>query len=206
VLLLGLGLTEVAIASPAGAATASGCSGFATSAKPNGGALDEVSAPGDGGTEADPFTVDPEGPVSWEGSSEGVIKNGTWKVSTSFFSPSGSFDNDDGKSTSEGTKKISDYVLPFLVLPGLYEVDVNVTGEGGTCTGHGFIEVESGAAAGFWTAIALLLLLLAIILLMLGRPELADEFFDAAARPTNPDAQGRVADELSPFGDEGGAP
>jgi hypothetical protein len=193
------------VCGPAGAATASGCSGFATSSTPSGGALDEVSAPGGGGTESDPFTVDPDGAVRWEGSSDSVIKNGTWKVTTSFFSPSGSFDNDDGKTTSEGSKKITDYVPGFLVLPGIYEVDVNVSGEGGTCTGHGFVEIESGAAAGFWTAVALLLLLLAIVMLMLGRPELADALFDAAARPTGPGADDLATDMMLGDGPGGDA-
>ena len=51
-------------------ADASGCQGSATSFTTSGGEIQSVTAPGPGATQDDPFQVDFDGPVTWEGSSD----------------------------------------------------------------------------------------------------------------------------------------
>lgn len=171
---------------PAHAASANGCSGQANSTTDGGSHLDAVAAPGFGGTEKNPFTIQPDGPVTWNGSTTGVITNGTWTVTSSLFTTSGSFDNDDQDQESDGTKKLTDYVPAAAVMPGIYEVDVEVTGDGGTCTVAGFIDIDMSPFESAWTFAALLFLLLAVMMFILGRPDMAEYFADMATRPGSP--------------------
>ncbi len=176
----------LAAAGPAGAASASGCSGEASSVSSGGEPLDQVSAPGGGGTRSDPFTVEPDGPVSWDGQSDTVITDGRWEVTSSLFSTSGTFDNDDEDQSSEGTKKMTDYVPALLVLPGTYEVDVSVTGEGGSCAVTGFIEVDASPLASAWVIASLVLLPLSLLMLITGRPEALGALAAPADTPPSP--------------------
>lgn len=159
-------------ADPAAAASARGCSGSASSVDDKGIPIDDVSAPGAGGTSSDPFVVDPDGPVSWDGRTDRPITNGSWKVKASFLNASGKFTNDDKSMTSTGSKKITDYVPAFLVPPGIYKVDVSVVGKGGTCIGSGYVKIDQNPIQTVWFGVAMLLIILAFILLLTGRPEL----------------------------------
>ena len=154
----------IPIGTAAMAANATGCAGSATSYAANGDVVDNVRAPGPGGTEAQPFVVDPEGSVAWEGGTTTVITNGTWSVSL-FGAPfrSGSFTNDEGKRKASGVQEMS--TLPSIVqffLMGDMKVPVSgtVTGDGGSCTVDGYI-TGIGAATGspmFWMGAGVLLL------------------------------------------------
>ena len=108
---------------PVGAALgadATGCSGSATSFDSTGAPLDQVSAPGQGGTFDDPFVVDLEGTVAWEGSTEVVFQNGGWSVTASGV-PIASGDigaNEDAVTTKSGTYNAADAAGDHPLLPG----------------------------------------------------------------------------------------
>ena len=57
-----------------------GCQGVAESLDEDLGQLDAVVAPGEGGTKGDPFLVDYDGTVTYEGSSPAVFHDHSWNV------------------------------------------------------------------------------------------------------------------------------
>lgn len=144
------------IAGSAVGADASGCQGSATSFTSTGAEIQSVTAPGPGATQQDPFTVDFDGPVTWEGSTDQVIANGSWTVAAMPFSFSGDVTNSSGTKTSDGEIAPSGY-LPFAI-PGLVLVTVDLTGEGGaSCSVSGWIQFSGNplqSPAG-WVAISL---------------------------------------------------
>jgi hypothetical protein len=140
----------VPVAATALAADATGCSGSAVSFNANGDIVDEVAAPGPGGTQAEPFVVDPAGSVAWKGSTDTVITDGTWRVTVGGFPfRSGDFANDDGVRKAAGIQEMSALPGPVqaLLTDGMkVPVAGSVTGSGGSCTAEGYI---TGTAA--WT-------------------------------------------------------
>lgn len=175
---LALCALAAAFAAPASAAEATGCSGAAVSSgtasatgEPppgmpfigheglpsiSGQVLDAVSAPGPGGTEPDPFTIDLTGDVAWRGETTSVISPGTWSVSVGGVPMSGSFTNSDHKRSAEGTYELGD--LPPAVksvLQGKPKVLVtgDVTGSGGTCQFSLWVQLNGSVLASpvFWT-------------------------------------------------------
>lgn len=148
-------LLAVLGASAAMGADATGCSGSATSYAADGTKIQSVRAPGAGATEQDPFQVSFDGTVSWRGSTDGAIRNGTWTVSAQPFSFAGAFANKSGKTSAAGTVSPSDY-LPFAI-PGLVHLTVDVTGQGGSCSVSGWIKFTGNpltSPAG-WVALAM---------------------------------------------------
>jgi hypothetical protein len=135
---------------------ASGCQGSATSFTASGEEIQSVTAPGPGATQEDPFTVDFDGLVKWEGSSDAVIANGSWTVTATPFTFSGDVTNSSGKKKADGTITPSDY-LPFAI-PGLVLVTVDLSGEGGTsCSVSGWIQFSGNplSSPAGWVAIGL---------------------------------------------------
>jgi hypothetical protein len=129
------------LTAPAGAADLEGCQGTAASFDAAGGQIDTLQAPGLGGTQDDPFIVDWDGTVPWEGSSDSVIKNHSWTLSI-FLIPikSDGDPNDAGDTISEGTEKVSDD-LPFR-FAGLYYVSGSISGDGGaSCSGSSWVKL-----------------------------------------------------------------
>ncbi len=125
------------------AADATGCSGSADSLAADGSVLSSASAPGAGGTQDDPLVVDPDGTVAWEGSTDSVITDGTWSV-TVMGVPflSGSFDNSDGSTSADGVVDVATapaQVKWVLATSALIPVSGEMSGQGGTCSGSGFI-------------------------------------------------------------------
>ena len=97
--------------------------------------------PGPGATKADPFRVDYDGTVTWSGSTDAPIRNGTWKVRAWPFTISGSMTNASGLITKSGTDKVSDRLS--VKVPGLILVKVRLAGSGGTvCTASGWAKLE----------------------------------------------------------------
>ena len=129
----------------ANSADATGCQGRAASFDSSGDIVDRVQAPGKGGTESDPFNIDPEGSVEWAGSTDSVITTGSWSVSTVGFSRSGDLTNEEGKKAAAGTVDIGGDIwtasVAKVLLSGktVYKVTANVTGDGGSCTGTAYI-------------------------------------------------------------------
>jgi len=107
VALVGTGVATVGVASPAGAAPATGCKGQATSFDARGRALDKATAPGAGGTEDDPFHVDVNGRIQWRGSTTEVLQDGSYTVKASGFTvASGKLKNDKGNRSWSGTEDV----------------------------------------------------------------------------------------------------
>lgn len=131
-------LAAIASASSAEAAEATGCRGQAVSFTAAGVELDRVTAPGPGGTEADPFQVDFDGTIRWSGTSDAVLQNGTWKVSIGGIPLSGEVTNDTGLKEAGGTDSIGSKLpgLAKAILQGKSKILVTgeVTGTGGSCT------------------------------------------------------------------------
>lgn len=157
-------------AAPAGAATATGCSGTAKSYDAHGAVVDSVAFPGPGATQDDPFLVARDGTVSWAGSTASVIQHGSWKVDAWPVTISGSMENASAKTSSSGTEKVKDR-LPISVT-GLIYVKATLSGAGGArCVGGGWVKFTGSPLSTplFWIAAFLLLFgFLGFLMLMLG--------------------------------------
>jgi hypothetical protein len=135
-------------------------------------------------TQQDPFRIDPGGTLSWVGSSAGAIKNHTWEIGIylgGFFVAvaSGGDPNDAGTQTSEGTRSIPELVeqaaasgVPMAdqlsSLRGIYRVGGQIAGEGGSCSGDGYVLIEGsplseplGLGAAIVAAVGLIMTILA---------------------------------------------
>ena len=158
------------VAAPAGAASATGCHGSATSSTGSGARLDQAAAPGAGGTADHPFELEYDGTVKYDATSQDALQGGTWNVKSSVFS----FGSEvGGTNTSQsGTEKISDHI-PFVV-PGLYKVKITASAPGkASCTVEGWIRIiDSPVATPLWFA-GLGLIVVAIPFFVFGRPEAA---------------------------------
>ncbi len=136
-------------ASAALAADATGCSGSVQSLMADGSPLDAASAPGAGGTEDDPLVIDPDGSVTWQGSTDVAITSGSWAVAAGGVPIlSGTIDNADGKTSSSGVVELSTTLAPvqwLLVTSALIPVAGEMTGPEGSCTGSGWITGTGGS-------------------------------------------------------------
>jgi len=130
-------------AGPAVAADATGCSGTAQSLSADGTVIDEASAPGQGGTQSNPFIVDPGGSVRYEGTIDEAITSGEWSVTVMGLPfMSGPIDNPAGDTASAGEVDVSTTAAPVqwvLSTSALVPVSGEMSGEGGSCVGSGFI-------------------------------------------------------------------
>ncbi len=166
------------VAVPSGSANAAeavGCSGEATSFTASGVLLDGATGPGEGGSADRPFVIDMDGKVSWSGSTDAVITNGSWSVNVAGLPvDNGEFTNDDRLQSNSGDFALSE--LPDLVsamLGALGEakipVSATVTGDGGSCTASGYVTGKGSPYASplFYSAIFFLLIGLLLLLWML---------------------------------------
>ena len=133
----------IAFPTAASAAEADGCSGSFTSTDATGATLDTASAPGTGGTQADPFQIDPAGTVQWGGSTAAVIKDATWSVTIAGLPfRSGEFANDNDETTRDGVESLAELPGPATwALQGAMVIPVTgtITGTGGSCEASGFV-------------------------------------------------------------------
>lgn len=136
------------VAAPAGAsvdkagADLTGCKGSATSKDKGGGTTDTLTAPGPPGSSKDnPFHVDFDGTISYDGSSNAVITDHHWEVRV-FGAPvkSGGSKNSSKETASSDTVKVKDYLR--IKSPGLYYVSGELKGTGGSCTGNVWVKVD----------------------------------------------------------------
>ncbi len=130
-------------ATTAVAAEAEGCTGQVVTFSADGTELDRALGPGEGGTLSDPLVVDAEGVAEWGGSTNAVITDAQWSVTIMGLPfKSGSTDNSEGLSESQGSIEMSSMPAPAkLLLKGDVKIPVSGTfsGEAGTCTGSGYI-------------------------------------------------------------------
>ena len=127
---------------PAGAVDLDGgCEGAAVSSDEDGGVLDEVTAPGEGGTKSDPFLVDVDGVVAYEGSTPSVFRDHSWEVKVMGIPvKDGGSENADEETTTDDEVQVDDY-LPFDA-PGLYRVSGSIDpAEGEGCSGSAWVKV-----------------------------------------------------------------
>jgi hypothetical protein len=139
----------LAFASPSAAATAAarapgvvlnGCSGNGTSSTSKGALLQSASAPNPPTSQSRPLLVDPKGTVAYNGRSNAVIRNHTWRVKVDGLTvKSGGSANASGTSSNKGTVKVKDY-LPFKIT-GLFYVSGSINGTGGGCSGSFWVKV-----------------------------------------------------------------
>lgn len=165
-IVLGLLLT-VLLPGAAAAFPLSTCTLDATSTAADGSALDTAVGDSEDSTQADPFIVDWDGSVGWEGTTSGVaMKDNQYHVELFGFptpirggSANGGDDRD--ASGSVGVKANA----PFR-FTGLYFVSGSITGNGGTCEGSGWVKLTGDpiGTVPFFVGIGLL----AVGLLLLG--------------------------------------
>jgi hypothetical protein len=180
----GVVLAMVVAGGPAGAAPAKGCAGQAVSYDAKGRVLDKVTAPGKGGTDADPFHVDVKGTIAWRGATAGVITDANYNVRIAKFSvKSSKFTNDKKETTWSGTEKVGDRLDAVPVLGWLtkavnpsakLKVDWVVVGEGGICAGSAIIRIGDDPAFTPLWVMAILLFMLAFWLLFWPRMLIGD--------------------------------
>ena len=112
-------------------------------------------------TVADPFLVDWDGTVAWTGTTGAqVIKNARWGVSV-FNIPtplSGTEVNEDGTKGGDGTVDVG-VNLP-LRMTGLFFVSGSMRGEGGSCSGSGWMRLAGDPFGStlFWLGLVLIVL------------------------------------------------
>lgn len=161
--LVSAGLAAVSLlvwAAPAAAFPLTDCSLAATSAAADGSDLGSMTGGANDATQDDPFVVDWDGTISYEGSSDVEMKDNSWSVSV-FNVPtplSGGDDNSDDSRTGSGTVQVGENA-PFR-FTGLYFVSGALTGSGGTCSGSGWFKL-AGDPVGtipFWIGLGTLLL------------------------------------------------
>lgn len=148
---------------PAGASAfpLTNCTLDLTSLDANGANIDSATAGANDSTQSDPFLADIDGTVAWAGTmGSQVIKDHHWSVSI-FNIPtplSGGDANEAGDVDGTGTVDVGAN-LPFAVV-GLFYVSGQMTGDGGSCTGSGWMRLRGNpfGTVGFWLFIVLIVL------------------------------------------------
>lgn len=124
---------------------------------------------------SDPFAIEPDGGLSWIASSPGPITDHEWEIwvvigGFEWVVADGGDPNSDLDTTNEGDEPtVRGYVedLGFRAgdqIRGVYEVGGFIDGEGGSCDGFGFVNIEGGflGTIASWVALALGLIALGI--------------------------------------------
>jgi len=137
-------------ASAAWAADATGCSGSVESFRADGTSLDMANLPGEGGTASDPFVIDPDGSVLWSGSTDELITDGSWAVRIGGVQVlSGEAPNGEQTQSAEGEVDLSGVVVTpvawLMQTSARVPVEGELTGNGGTCAGSGYIAGAGGS-------------------------------------------------------------
>lgn len=133
---------------------------------------------------SDPFQIVPDGPLSWMATSPGPITNHEWEIwvvvgSFEFVVESGGDENSDLTVMNDGDVPSVDIYVESLSgqsgeqIRGIYEVGGFIEGDGGSCDGFGFVEIEGGfldtLASRIALAVAVLGLLIFLLIVFTGR-------------------------------------
>lgn len=144
-----------------------GCTLDLSSTDASGAALD-TAGNGQGGTQDDPFIVDWDGTVSWNGSSGStVFKNHSWHVDV-FNIPTplrGGDANEDGTTSANGSTGVSENA-PFQ-FTGLYFVSGGISGDDGArCDGSAWLKLNGNplTTIPFWIAVVIALIGLLLVM------------------------------------------
>ncbi|MFI5226066.1 MAG: hypothetical protein ACHQ3P_05270 [Candidatus Limnocylindrales bacterium] len=147
------------------------CSLTLTSVDKSGAPLGTATSGGDDSTTSNPFIVDWDGTVSYQGSTAPAsIKNNSWEVDVFLVKTplQGASDNGDGNQSGSGTVQVSANA-PFR-FTGLYYVSGSITGQGGSCSGSGWFKL-AGDPVGtipFFVGVALLVVGIVLAALAIG--------------------------------------
>jgi hypothetical protein len=130
-------------AAPAGAVELDGgCEGSGVSLTEDGDEIDEATAPSDDvGTEDEPFEVDYDGTVTYEGTSPSPFEDHSWHIDILGIEvDSGGSANEAGDTEDDGDVVVEDY-LPFKTT-GLYYVEGAIEPEEGEgCSGSMYVKL-----------------------------------------------------------------
>lgn len=152
---------------------------------------------------SNPFLIVPDGPLSWLATSPGPITNHEWEIwvvvgGFEFVVESGGEENSDLTVTNEGEVPSVDIYIESLSgqsgeqIRGIYEVGGFIEGEGGSCDGFGFVEIEGGLldtlASRVALAVGALALLIFLLIVFTGRRRLVPAEDVAQLDPDGPTA------------------
>ena len=145
------------------------CTLTITSHDASGATLDTATSGADDATMSDPFLVDFDGTVDWNGTmGTQVITNHHWSVSI-FNVPtplSGGDPNAGGKTDGSGTVQVGAN-LPFNLV-GLFYVSGSISGTGGDCAGSGWMKLTGDPVGTLPFLAFLILMVLGLLLMALG--------------------------------------
>jgi hypothetical protein len=120
-----------------------------------------------------PFTIDPDGGLSWVATSPGPIQDHTWEIWVDVGGfpvtiESGEEPNTDGDLDNTGDEpEVTEYAeeegIPIDELRGVVEVGGDIAGDGGACDGFAFVELTSGPFETTTAKAALAVAILALI-------------------------------------------
>lgn len=138
-------------ATPASASSLTGCSGSAVSLDADGQQIDGATAAdgqitdtfggGTGFTAENPFVVDNQGTVTYDGKSDAVITAHRWSVSVlGVEMVTGGSANTKRTQADTGTLDLADK-LP-VPITGLVRVEGDLAGTGGACSGDGYVKLQ----------------------------------------------------------------
>jgi hypothetical protein len=152
-------LLALVVSGTASAFPLTNCTLTVSSTAKGGATLDTATGGAPDATQQDPFIVDWDGTVAYDGTTGSqVIKHNTWFVNV-WHLPTplrGGSPNDDGNQKGNGSVDVSANA-PFR-MTGLYFVDGAISGEGGQCAGSGWFKI-AGDPVGtipFFVGLALL--------------------------------------------------
>jgi hypothetical protein len=134
-----------------------------------GATLDTATGGAPDATQQDPFVVDWDGTVTYDGTTgTQVIKKNTWYVNV-WHIPTplrGGSPNDDGNQKGNGSVGVSANA-PFRIT-GLYFVDGAISGDGGSCAGSGWFKLAGDPVGTIPFFVGLALLIVGAILAVVG--------------------------------------
>lgn len=128
--------------------------------------LDGVVNGGDDSTKTEPFRVDWDGQVHWSGSTKPTVLDNSWHIDVYMLSTpmrGGGANEDRGK---QGSGDITFAKSSPFRFTGLYYVSGEFSGDGGSCSGNGWVRLIGNplATLPFW--ISVLVTVLGVVLLV----------------------------------------
>jgi hypothetical protein len=168
--LVALAMAMGAVDPPASLAfSLSGCTLTIASLDAAGAAVDGVSGAGPDATQVAPLQVHWDGTINWSGATGSQAVTGTsWHVDV-FGLPTpmrGGDENVNGTTTADDSIRLSQAV-PFR-FTGLLHVSGQLSGDGGRCSGEGWVRVLGDPVSTLPFLVALALVLVGVVLLAVG--------------------------------------
>jgi hypothetical protein len=168
--LVAVALAIGSVQPPAGLAfPLSDCQLTITSLDANASPIDSATAGGSDASQAEPLQVSWDGAISWSGSTGArPIPGATWHIDVFGVPTSLRGDDQDqaGGVSGEGSIRINEAV-PFQ-FTGLFHVSGKLSGEGGTCTGEGWVRLNGDPMSTLPFLVSLGLVLVGAVLVAVG--------------------------------------